>query len=236
MKAIGYGRVSTSKQAAIGTSLDEQENICRQMAQADGNTEFLWLVDSGLSGKDSANRPEYQKLIELIKHGNCKVYAYSMSRLGRNLRNLMDLWDICDKYDVSLRTYSDQVDTSGPMGKFIRITLAAVWQLQREMIGEDTRDKLQSRKERGIVYSPPRFGFRVEGRVIGSDGKVVIPGIEVIDESEMMIVKRIKQNREIGRRFVEIANMLNSELKFTKSGKPWTAGTIAHVFKQHSNG
>ena len=234
MKAIGYGRVSTSKQVEFGTSLAEQERICRAMAAQDGIEDFIWLSDNGISGASVEARESYKQFLALISKGCCKVYAYSMSRLGRNLRTMMDLWDLADKKNVSIRTYSDNINTTGPMGKFIRTIMASVWELQREMIGEDTKDKLRSRKERGVVYSPPRYGFRIVGRQINAEGKVISPGTEELCDEEFAVVSMMQKLAESGVSYTGIANTLNLKGIPTKNGRKWHHGTIQKILQQHS--
>jgi site-specific DNA recombinase len=233
MIGIGYGRASTSKQVEFGTSIVEQERYCRRMAEEDGCSEFVWLCDSGISGKDSDKRPEFQALLSYIKKGNCKIYAYSMSRLARNLRTMIDLWDLCEKKLVDIRTFSDQINTSGPMGRFIRVVFAAVWQLQREMIGEDTKDKLRSRKERGIVYSPARYGYDVIGREVNADGKVINPGNEVKNEFEYQVIESMVNLRKVGLSDSKIARVLNRQEIPTKKGGLWRHSTIKKILENH---
>lgn len=233
MIAIGYGRVSTSKQVEFGTSLKEQERLCRLMAEQDGISDFIWIADEGISGGTS-EREGYKKFLAFIRSGNCKVYAYSMSRLARNIRTMMDFWDLCDKHKVEIRTYSDNVNTAGAMGKFIRIILAAVWELQREMIGEDTKDKLRSRKAQGIVYSPPRYGYSVVGRVIDEYGRVVTPGNEVPDEFEQGIISEIKKAARNGVGASSIAASLNNSNIPTKNNKRWHRNTVLRIINNEA--
>lgn len=234
MTGIGYGRASTSKQVEFGTSIIEQERYCRRMAEEDGCDSFIWLCDSGMSGKDSEKRSEYQQLLMYVKQGNCKIYAYSMSRFARNLRTMIDLWDLCEKRNVHIRTYSDQINTSGPMGRFIRVVFAAVWQLQREMIGEDTKDKLRSRKERGIVYSPPRYGYDVVGREVAPDGKVLNPGQEVRNEFEYKVIKNMISLKKVGATDSEIARVMNKQNIPTKKGGIWRHSTVKKILDGHA--
>ena len=234
MIGIGYGRASTSKQVEFGTSIVEQERFCRRMAEEEGCSSFVWLCDSGISGKESDKRPEYQQLLKYINQGGCKIYAYSMSRLARNVKTMIELWDLCEKKSVDIRTYSDQINTSGPMGRFIRLIFAAVWQLQREMIGEDTKDKLRSRKERGIVYSPPRYGYEVVGREVNNDGKVLNPGQEIPNEYESKVIAGMLEMKKVGASYSQMAKVLNDKGIPTKKGGIWRHTTVKKILESHA--
>jgi site-specific DNA recombinase len=234
MIAIGYGRVSTTKQATIGASLDAQENICRTMAQQDGITEFIWLVDAGISGKNSKNRPAYLELIKHIGNGNCKIYAYHMSRLGRSFKDIIELWELCENMGVSIRTYADHIDTTGPYGKFVKGILALVNQLQREIISENTKDILRDKKSRGEVYSAERFGYKIVGRLTDDEGKVLSSGQEVEDDQEMEVVKemnRLWNNKNKSLSY--IARYLNYLGNKPKKAENWTHSLVRNVLIQH---
>lgn len=233
MIAVGYGRVSTSKQAQVGASLEAQESICRTMAQQDGITDFVWLVDAGISGKNT-NRPAYHELVRFIKDGNCKVYSYHMSRLGRSFKDILELWELCEKMGVSIRTYADHIDTTGPYGKFVKGILALVNQLQREIISENTKDILRSKKSRGEVYSAERFGYKIVGRVVSPDGRIENAGAEVEDPEELEIVNLIdklyNQNRKSLNYISKYLNTINAK---TKKGGQWSHGLVRNVLIQH---
>lgn len=233
MIAIGYGRVSTTKQATFGASLEAQENICRMMAEQDGITEFIWLTDAGISGKLTSNRPAYNRMVDLICEGNCKIYAYHMSRLGRSFKDIIALWELCEQHNVSIRTHADHIDTTGPYGKFVKGILALVNQLQREIISENTKDILRDKKSRGEVYCAPRFGYKVVDRVVDRDGKIVKPGREIEDEREMEILEVIKDLRSSDKSLSYIARHLNEQKVKTKKKSLWSHNTVRNVLIQH---
>lgn len=233
MIAIGYGRVSTSKQATFGASLDAQENICRTMAAQDGLTEFVWLTDAGISGKLTTNRPAYSKMVDMICEGNCKIYAYHMSRLGRSFKDIIALWELCEENNVSIRTHADHIDTTGPYGKFVKGILALVNQLQREIISENTKDILRDKKSRGEVYCAPRFGYKVVGRLVDKDGKIVKPGQEVEDDTEMDVVREMYKLHSHNKSLGYIARYLNYLGVGAKKGGAWSHNLVRNVLLQH---
>lgn len=233
MIAIGYGRVSTSKQASLGASLEAQENICRSMAAQDGLTDFIWLTDAGISGKNTSNRPAYNKLVDFICSGNCKVYAYHMSRLGRSFKDIIALWELCEQNNVSIRTHADHIDTTGPYGKFVKGILALVNQLQREIISENTKDILRDKKSRGEVYCAPRFGYKVVGRLIDDEGNIVKSGQEVEDDTEMDVVREMYKLHSNKKSLGYIARYLNYLGVSAKKGGSWSHNLVRNVLIQH---
>src|SRR6516165_9028038 len=65
MKAIGYVRVSTEKQADFGVSLEAQSEKVRAMAVVQGADLVEVIVDAGESAK-SLKRPGMEKLLAMV--------------------------------------------------------------------------------------------------------------------------------------------------------------------------
>ena len=65
MRAIGYARVSTDKQADHGVSLEAQEAKIRAMATVQGASVIELIVDGGESAKD-LKRPGMERLLALL--------------------------------------------------------------------------------------------------------------------------------------------------------------------------
>src|SRR6266702_7069733 len=68
MRAIGYVRVSTDKQADHGVSLEAQEAKIRAMATVQGAEIIELIVDGGESAKD-LKRPGMERLLALVDQG-----------------------------------------------------------------------------------------------------------------------------------------------------------------------
>src|SRR6186713_1982137 len=68
MKAIGYARVSTEKQADFGVSLEAQTTKIRAMAVVQGAELVDVLIDAGESAK-SLQRPAMARLLALVDAG-----------------------------------------------------------------------------------------------------------------------------------------------------------------------
>ena len=81
MKAIGYVRVSTDRQAEQGVSLEAQEAKIRAMATVQGAELSEVIVDGGESAKN-LNRPGLQRLLALVDSG--KIEAVIIAKLDRS--------------------------------------------------------------------------------------------------------------------------------------------------------
>src|SRR5262249_56997016 len=88
MRAIGYARVSTDKQADRGVSLDAQQEKIRAMAVVHGAELLDILVDGGESAKN-LSRPGMQRLLAFVE--SRAVDAVIVAKLDRFTRSLKDL-------------------------------------------------------------------------------------------------------------------------------------------------
>jgi len=123
-------------------------------------------TDWGLSGRKN-DRPDYVRLKDDIAAGLIgSVCAYSLSRLGRNARELLTFIELCQRHDVPVRTAVESIDTSSAMGRAMLTVMAAFAQLEVEQGMERSAAAREARQARhdaaGVVMPPsqPRYGYR----------------------------------------------------------------------------
>lgn len=85
--AVGYIRMSTDKQE---DSPARQRRDIEEMAKRHGYRILTWYEDHGLTGTESANRPEFKRLLENAKGG--KFQAVLLSEQSRMSRE--DIFDV----------------------------------------------------------------------------------------------------------------------------------------------
>jgi len=134
---IGYGRVSTRDQ-----NPDAQEDALK------GAGCDPVFVDKA-SGK-LASRPELDKALIAAREGDEFVIT-KLDRLGRSLKNLIELSEQLDKKGVNLVVLSQGIDTSTPAGRMFFHILGAIAEFERSLIVERTRDGLEAARARGRV-------------------------------------------------------------------------------------
>ena len=134
---IGYARVSTFDQ-----SLDLQ----REALEREGCTKIYEDKVSGLK----ADKPGLEKALDQMREGDTLV-VWKLDRLGRHVKGLIELAEILEKKKVHLRSITDHLDTSSPMGRFFFHMMASLAQMERELIVERTRAGLEAAKKRGRI-------------------------------------------------------------------------------------
>ncbi|SFS77868.1 recombinase family protein [Paenibacillus sp. BC26] len=144
-KAVIYVRVSDVKQVD-GVSLDNQEKEIRSFLQSctdDKGKNVSYEVvqvfrEEGKSGKDQY-RDQFQKMIEYVRDHRDEIDGvcfYAISRLGRNVRMVLETIDYFNKLDIAVLSKSDNLNSKTANGRFTLTILSALAQLESEQIAE----------------------------------------------------------------------------------------------------
>jgi DNA invertase Pin-like site-specific DNA recombinase len=136
MARIGYARVSTR---------DQHPEAQRERLEAAGCTRIF--TDTGASGA-RASRPGWDKCLDRLEPGDTLVCT-KLDRIGRSVRNLMDVSSLLQQRGVDLACLDQPIDTTSPQGKLFFTILAAFAQFERDLIRERTRDGLAATTARG---------------------------------------------------------------------------------------
>lgn len=132
---IGYARVSTQDQ-----NLDLQIDALSQAG-------CKKLFDDKISG-NSKERPELTKTLEMLREGDTLV-VWKLDRLGRSVKNLVDLVGELRKQGVHFKSLTDSIDTGTPSGRFFFHVMASLAEMERELTVERTRAGLEIARKLG---------------------------------------------------------------------------------------
>ena len=155
VKVYTYRRVSTELQID-GYSLSAQDEMLKAYADMHGYQIVGQYSDEGKSGKNMAGRPEFRKMLDDIrskKDGVRYVMVFKLSRFGRNSADIMNSLQFIQDYGVDLICVKDGVCSEEGSGKLIINVLAAVAEIERENIHEQTMAG-RMQKANGMVVLP----------------------------------------------------------------------------------
>jgi site-specific DNA recombinase len=221
LRAIGYVRVSTERQAGEGVSLEAQAAKVRAMATVQGATLLRIVEDAGASGK-SLQRPGLAELLAAIEGRAVDVVIVAkLDRLTRSVRDLADLLERFAKRGVSLVSVAESLDTGTAAGRLVLNVMASVSQWEREAIGERTRDALRHKKALG-----QRVGTVPFGHAISCDGATLVQ-----DPEEQRVLGLIRAHRSAGLTLRQIANELNAQGSRTRRGSRWQLRSVHHLLR-----
>jgi DNA invertase Pin-like site-specific DNA recombinase len=133
-----YCRVSTAKKDGKGQTTANQELVLREVAARRGWQIVHVYADEGISGvKGRDKRPGYDALLKAAtRHEFDLIAAWSVDRLGRSLRGLVEFLDELRALKVDLFLNQQGLDTTTPTGRamFGMASIFAEW--ERSMIQE----------------------------------------------------------------------------------------------------
>ena len=132
---IGYARVSTQDQN-LELQMDDLQKAGCEM-----------IFKEKISGKNR-DRPELQVLISKLRKGDI-VIVWKLDRLGRSIRDLIDLVSSFRDLGVEFVSLKDSIDTSTATGRFTFNVFASLAEFEREIIRERTMAGLTAAKARG---------------------------------------------------------------------------------------
>jgi site-specific DNA recombinase len=221
MKAIGYVRVSTEKQADFGVSLEAQSEKVRAMAVVQGAELAEIIVDAGESAK-SLNRPGMTRLLSLVDAGAVdSVIIAKLDRLTRSVKDLAELLERFNRRGVSLVSVAESLDTGTAAGRLVLNIMTAVSQWEREAIGERTRDAMHHKRANGERLGTVPFGYRA-----AADGLHL-----EADPAEQAVLSRMRELKAVGLTTRQIAEELNRQGCTTRRGTAWRFQYVAEALR-----
>lgn len=137
----GYVRVSTDDQ--IEYSPESQIKLLRESAKKDGGIipdEFMFS-DEGISGKDAAHRPEFNRMISLAKEKDppfSRIYVWKYSRFARNQEESIVYKNMLRKNNIDVVSISEPI-IDGAFGSLIERIIE--WQDEYYLINLSTEVK-----------------------------------------------------------------------------------------------
>lgn len=174
---IGYARVSTK---------DQNLSLQKDALQKEGCELFFEEKASGAK----SDRPELRRMIDQLRKGDI-VIIWKLDRLGRSLRDLVNLVTEIQDKGTGLKSLNDSIDTTTPQGKLTFHLFAALAEFERDIISERTKAGLESARARG------RKGGRPKGLSEQAKNKAIIA--ETLYREGNFSVKQICQHLDIAR-------------------------------------
>lgn len=142
-----YVRVSTDMQVER-EALQNQIQALEAHASAQGLNLRLYK-DEGISAKNT-DRRALQELITDVQAGHVRsVLVTKLDRISRSLVDLLDLMRLFEVHGVKFASLRDNIDTSGPVGRFILHILGAIAELERGITAERVAEDMKLRARRG---------------------------------------------------------------------------------------
>ena len=132
---IGYARVSTQ---------DQNLELQREALTRAGCRK---VFEDKVSGT-RADRPGLAKALEILREDDTLV-VWKLDRLGRSVKQLVDLVGELHKQGAQFKSLTDAIDTGTPSGRFFFHVMASLAEMERELTIERTRAGLEVARQLG---------------------------------------------------------------------------------------
>jgi DNA invertase Pin-like site-specific DNA recombinase len=211
-QAVGYIRVSTTKQGRSGLGLEAQQEALARFAKAEGY-EFVDTFSETISGKrDDGDRPKLAAAIALAGKRQAPIIVAKLDRLSRDVHYISGLM----KHRVPFIVTELGVDVD----PFMLHIYAALAEKERRLISRRTKDALRAAKARGVKLG----GYRHDGSISKA---------EALDRAEALR-STFAELAELSHRGA--ARVLNERGIKTAQGAAWTAMQVARVRRRLTRG
>lgn len=218
MKAIGYIRVSTQKQAEEGVSLDAQRAKIEAWCLANDYELAGIHCDEGISGTKSDRDGLLAAMAEAGK--GAALIVYSLSRLTRSTKDLISFAEQLEQQGADLISLSEKIDTTTAAGKMVFRMLGVLNEFERDQVSERTKAALAHKRESNQVYNHTPYGFTRNGETLQKNDK------------EAAVVAHAVKLHKSGKTMRDIARHLNERGIPTKLGKQWQPMQVSRLIKR----
>jgi len=212
--ALLYARVSTSMQVQDGISLEVQERTLRSAAELAGYKNVQLVREEGRSGKSIKGRPALRGALTDLELGKSHaLFVTRLDRLSRSTQDFLSIIDHSQKYGWRLVLLDLNLDTSSYQSRFVVTIMSALAEMERSIISERQKDVHSYRRSQGKVW-----------------GVDLGPKKRIPED----VLKRIYDERALGKSMNSIARGLNAEGITAAYGGKWSSGNIKYVLDQES--
>lgn len=147
MAIFGYGRVSTKEQ--------QSENQRLELVRAGYDVSY-WFADEGVSGKVPAmQRAQFRILLDKIRDGETLVVS-KLDRLGRDAQDIgATIKMLAARHIEVIVLQLGKLDLTSSAGKLMLTMLAAMAEMERDLLVERTQSGLARAKAEGKILGRP---------------------------------------------------------------------------------
>lgn len=223
MKYVIYLRVSTDQQRESGLGIEAQRQMCLSYISKAGTPQsVLEYMDEGFSGSlELDKRPALLESVSQLEKGDILLIA-KRDRIGRDpIVNAMIERAVERKKARLVSASGDVNDSNDPTSILMKRMVDAFAEYERLIIGARTKAALHVKKNKNqrIGYIP--FGYRLCPDLVHIEP----------DDEEQQILSKIKQGREFGMSYREIAKDFSDMQILNRKGLPWNHVSIRRVMK-----
>jgi DNA invertase Pin-like site-specific DNA recombinase len=146
----GYIRVSTERQ-----NTENQRFEILNFAETKGIVIERW-IDETISATKKLDERKFGKLLKKMKKGD-QLVVTELSRLGRNLMQIMKILHDCMERDIMVYTIKEKYKLGNNINsKVLAFAFGLSAEIERNLISQRTKEALARKKAEGVVLGRPK--------------------------------------------------------------------------------
>lgn len=190
----GYIRVSTDKQTT-----ENQRFEITGFAAKNRLKVHCWIMET-ISATKELDKRKLGKLLKKLKEGDVLV-ASELSRLGRNLLQVMSILHYCMSVGVQVWTIKDNYRLGTDIqSKVLAFAFGLSAEIERNLISQRTKEALLRLKSEGRILGRPKGRRNNKLKLAGKEQQICALRQDNISKSE--IARILKVNRMTVARFI----------------------------------
>ena len=218
-KVIGYIRVSTEYQKLKENSINNQIKSINDYCDNDNMCLIDIFEDNGVSGMNS-DRNGLNQLFDKVKKDNIDmVIVYSLSRLGRKLKDVIHFVEMLDKHNVQFVSLKENFNNNDIVGKLMFNFLGSINEFEVNLLSQRISDVKQYKKSVREVYSGKIcFGLKRNGKKL------------IDNNTELETLRLIHKLRDNKMSYFKISDYLNERNILSKEKGKWYGSSVRSVY------
>ena len=184
---IGYARVSTE---------DQQLESQIELLEKEGCEKIFQEKKSGAT----SDREELREALSILRKGDTLIVS-KLDRLGRTVKQLVELIDNLNEKGIQFKSIHDAIDTTTANGRFFFHIMSAFSELERELIKERTQIGLDSARSRGRLGGRPETHKEdkkeIAYQMVMENHQTVGEIAQALNMSRSTIYRYIEKRREL---------------------------------------
>jgi len=216
---IGLVRASTNKQIA---SVEQQRQTLSDWAYLMNELIVIPEGDELESGAKKFRKPVQDALAQIARHEARGIVVTKLDRLARSLPELVRIVSELKTHNAVLIVIESSINTDTTEGMFFFHIMAAVAELERNLISERTKASAAHRKSQGKrVSGVPPYGYRLN--VVGRLQE---------DEAEQHVISRIMEYFSLGVPWAMIVRQLEIAKLKPRSAERWSEVQLKRIIQR----